>query len=118
MQITFNTDVLSELDIKILDIVLNEVSDVADAEPAPPVKAAPAPKPVKAPKPEPVVEAEPEDDDLLGAAPTMSDAVAAATNLVSAGHAAKVKEALTTLGVKRVSEVKEEDISVFLAALA
>ena len=69
-------------------------------------------KPVAKKEPEPVVE------DIVGdKAPTMADAVAAATVLVSNGGAGKVKEALAAVGSKRVSEMRVEDIPAFLAAL-
>ncbi len=48
---------------------------------------------------------------------TMSDAVAAATTLVSSGQSAKVKEALSVVGVKRVSEIPAESIELFLTTL-
>lgn len=126
MQIHIDTDNLSELDITILDFILNEVSeDEADA-PAPvetpktskTAKAAPA-KAEPTPAAEPEAPAEPEEDLLGGGdAPTMSDAVAAATALVSSGGAAKVKAALAEVSAKRVSEMKDSDIPAFLAALA
>lgn len=127
MQITIDTNNLSELDIAMLSF-LAEQGEVADApeepapEPAPAkaatkAKAAPKAEPAKA-EPEPVVE-EPAEEDLLGGedAPTMSQAIAAATELVSSGGAAKVKAALAEVGVKRVSEMKDADIPTFLAAL-
>lgn len=91
------------------------------------------------PKPEPVVEEPengPEDDeepaeeekgqpevdeaeeDLLGGdEPTMADAVALATELVSDGKAAKVKAALAEVGAKRVSELKGDGIATFVNSL-
>ena len=66
--------------------------------------------PEEAPAPE--SDAESEDE-----APTMSDAVAAATQLVSSGKAAQVKAALAEVGAKRVSEMGEGDIAAFMAAL-
>lgn len=122
MQITIDTDNLSELDIAMLSFLAEqgEVAETTEAEEAP----APAKKTTKkAPAKEP--EQEPEEEDLVGGtdepadedAPTLSDAVAAATELVSNGEAAKVKEALSEVGAKRVSEMSEEDVPAFLAAL-
>ena len=51
-------------------------------------------------------------------APTMADALAAATQAVSKGGSAKVKAALAVVSSKRVSEMKVEDIPAFLAALS
>jgi len=104
MQITIDTNNLSDLDLAMLAML---------AAPAPAAK-----KPAET-TPTPTVTAvpEPEPEDLVGGMPTMSDAVAAATVLVSNGGAAKVKEALAACGSKRVSELKTEDIPAFLAAL-
>lgn len=123
MQITIDTNNLSELDIAMLAFLAEqeptaEVAEEPEPEPAPtkPAKAASKPKP----EPEPEVEEpaeEPEEDLISGDAPTMSDAVAAATELVSDGKAALVKEALASVGAKRVSELAEGDIAAFLAAL-
>ena len=60
-----------------------------------------------------VTPAEPEPE-----APTMADALAAATQAVSSGGSARVKAALVSVDSKRVSEMKVEDISAFLAALS
>lgn len=57
---------------------------------------------------------EPEPD----AEPTMEDAVARATELVSEGRTADVKGALANLGVKRVSELEESQIAEFLEAVS
>ena len=51
-------------------------------------------------------------------APTMADALAAATQAVSKGGSAQVKAALASVNSKRVSEMKVEDIPAFLAALS
>lgn len=124
MKITIDTDNLSELDINMLAF-LAENGEVAASEPAPAAAEPPKAQPKKAepkkaePKPEPeAAPEEPEEDLLGGEAPTMSDAVAAATALVSSGNAAKVKEALAKVGdVKRVSELKDDQIQKFLTAL-
>lgn len=127
MQIIIDTANLSELDINMLAFLAEngEVAETEEAEetpaPAPAKKTAAKKTAAKKPDPEPEAEeeadepeeTEAEDDD----APTMSDAVAAATQLVSSGQAAKVKEALATVGAKRVSEIEEKDIAAFMAAL-
>jgi hypothetical protein len=135
MQITIDTSKLSELDINMLSFLADQ-GEVAE-EPAPqatapkrasrkkaaakaevaaapevaaePEPAAAAPEPAAA---EPEPEAAAEDE-----APTMSDAVAAATKLVSSGQASVVKDALAVVGAKRVSEMGEANIATFLAAL-
>ena len=64
-------------------------------------------------QPADAVTAEPEPE-----APTMADALAAATQAVSKGEQARVKAALASVSSKRVSEMKVEDIPAFLAALS
>jgi len=65
--------------------------------------------------------AEPEED-LVGAdeAPTLEDAVTAATNLVSQGKQAVVKAALAKAGANRVGELKGNaaGLATFMSALA
>lgn len=148
MHVAFDTAELTAQDLKMLSILVEgndwpavtpppavaeapaaKVNDTPVAKPAP-AKKAPAPKPeptpepAEAPSPEPepeaTAEATPEpEEDLVGAeAPTMADAVAAATKLVSSGNAGKVKEALASVDAKRVSEVQADKIAAFLAALA
>lgn len=121
MQITIDTNNLSEMDIAMLAFLASQGEadepEVVETPAPTPAKKAPA-KAAAKPAPEPV------EEDLVGGgeepaadAPTMSDAVAAATTLVSSGGSAKVKEALASVGAKRVSEMKTEDIPAFLAAL-
>lgn len=115
MQITIDTNNLSDMDVAMLGFLAGQGSEPEPEPEAPapaPVKT-PAKKAVAKPAPAPVIE-----EDLVGGnAPTMSDAVAAATTLVSSGGAAKVKEALAVVGAKRVSEMSSSDIPTFLAAL-
>lgn len=117
MQITIDTNNLSELDIAMLAF-LAEQGETAEEpeEPAPPAKST-AKK--TAPKDEVPAPADEEaEEDLVGNdGPTLADAVARATVMVSNGNATKVKEALAVVGAKRVSEMKEEDIPAFFAAL-
>lgn len=117
MQITIDTNNLSELDINMLAFLAGQSDEAEEVEVAEPV--AEKPKKAAAAKAAAKTEPEPAEEDLLGGedAPTMSDAIAAATELVSSGGAAKVKAALAEVGVKRVSELPETDIVRFLAAL-
>ena len=128
MQITIDTNNLSSMDISMLAFLADQGEDTQEAVAPEPEPVVVAPAPVKRAKKAtpvlaPVVEVEPEaapEEDLLGGedeAPTMSDAVAAATKLVSGGNAAKVKAALAVAGAKRVSEVAAEDLAAFVAAL-
>ena len=127
MQITIDTNNLSEMDINMLAFLAEQGEPVEVEEAADEPEPEPDPKPSKKkaaakkattkkadPEPEPDPEPESEDDSD---GPTMSDAVAAATQLVSSGEAAKVKAALAEVGAKRVSEMDESDIPAFLAAL-
>lgn len=113
------------------------VTQGAAAPKAAPAKATPAAKaaPAKAATPKPPVKEEPAEDDVPMALEepeavaeeatedaaeetlTVADAVAAATQLVAGGKQAKVKEALTAVGAKRVSEVKPAKVAAFLEAL-
>ena len=82
--------------------------------PTPVAAAAPKAAAKVAPKPEPTPEPE---EDLLGGAATLEDAVARATTLVASGKTAQVKAALAAAGAKRVSELSGAKIGVFLGAL-
>lgn len=88
---------------------------------------APAPKAAAKPKPQPKVETPPPApeepaEDLLGDGPDYAAlrkaAVDAATVLVSSEGPARLKEALTGIGAKRVSEVPDEKLEAFIAAIA
>jgi hypothetical protein len=111
MKITIDTtEELSATDLEILALLTGTNAVAPTAKPA--AKKAAAAKP--APEPEPEA-----DEDLVGGdAPTMADAVALATKLVSAGDAAKVKAALADAGAKRVSELPDDAIAGFVAALS
>lgn len=110
MKIELDTSNLSTLDIQVLNLLFTGQAPPAEPEPKPVKKAAPPKAEPKAAEPSPPPSEEPE-------APTLADAVAAATQLVSTGGAAKVKAALAVVGSKRVSEVAPENIAAFLAAL-
>jgi hypothetical protein len=136
MQITIDTNNLSEMDINMLSFLAEQgevqnnvepdeeeleleideddtVDRAAEAAAAKKEAAAAKKEAAAAKKAEEATEEEATDDD----APTMSDAVAAATKLVSSGQAALVKTALAKVEVKRVSEMDVADIPTFLAAL-
>lgn len=133
MKIEFDTNNLSAQDIQVLAFITGSsqlpvtttvANDEPKATPAPAKKAAPAKAAPAKVEPEPEAEVptseeagDTGEEDLVGGGPTMSDAVAAATKLVSSGGAAKVKAALAEVGAKRVSEMSESDIPAFLAAL-
>ncbi len=49
---------------------------------------------------------------------TMEEAIQVATKMVAEGKATQVKTALSSLGVKRVSDLKGEDIASFINSLS
>jgi hypothetical protein len=49
--------------------------------------------------------------------PTLEDAIARATKMVSEGQTAAVKAALSSVGAKRVSELEADKVPAFLDAL-
>lgn len=125
MQITIDTNNLSELDIAMLGFLagnteeaeeVKETEEVAKPDTAK-ADAAKAKAAAKKEAEEAAKAAAAEEDLVGGDGPTMSDAVAAATKLVSEGGAAQVKAALAVVGAKRVSEMDEAKIPEFLAAL-
>lgn len=91
---------------------------VPDSQDAP--KAAPAAKKAaaKAPAKDPEPAADEPDTDEDASTPTLEDAVALATKMVSNGEAKKVKSALSDVGAKKVSEIPEGKVSEFVAALS
>lgn len=123
-----NTDELTAQDRQVLALLGGDSIPTVTAEPrtgdeqsaAKPAKKATAKK-AAAKKPDPVEEPEEEeeeDDDLVGDdGPTMADAVARATELVSAKRAPEVKAALANLDVEKVSHLKGDQIAAFLEAL-
>ena len=138
--IIHDTNELSELDLTVLKALVgvesstpaaaNKASSTAApaAEKAAPAAkkaaaAAPAKKAAAKPEPDPEPEAEEEepeaeDEDLVGG-PTMADAVALATKLVSEGRAVEVKSTLAECGAaKRVSELEGDNIAKFVNAFA
>lgn len=134
MRITIDyntTDVMTELERQVLLALTGAVipaptpavevhkADAAAAQ----AKAKPGPKPkpevVSSIKTQEQVDAEPEAEVAAeAAAPVdLSVAVARATALVSEGKSTEVKAALTAVGAKRVSELSEDQVASFLAAL-
>lgn len=108
MQITIDTNSdLSEFDKQILSLLTDGTTQaiVAPKAAAKTTKAAAAPEPV-ADEPAP---------DSGGA--TLDDAIAAASKLISAGKTADVKSALAKFNAKKVSELTENNIAAFIAAL-
>ena len=125
MQITINIDGPLTADEKqLLLSIAGDATRPSAVAAAPAAKAAPKAEstPKAAPKAEKAVEEPEEDveettsDDADG--PTRQDAVDLVTKLVSGGEAPKVKKALADHGVKRVSELGDDDIAAFVAALS
>lgn len=112
MQLIIDTEKFTGTDLVLLKALIAEHSD------APAKAAAPAAKKAAAPKAKPEPEPEAEDEDLLGGdAPTKKDALAAASKLVADGKSATVKAAIEAVGIKRVSEISDEQVPAFLEAL-
>lgn len=126
MHIKIDTDNLSEQDIAILALLIGQPSADEDKPKRRKRTAAKKPEPdtttdddtAATAKPEPDDDDTPADEDLVGGSgPTLADAIEAATAAVSNGGAPKVKQALASVDTKRVSELAEENIAPFLAAL-
>lgn len=139
MQITLNTENLTELDRKVLALIgaNGNVSakvivsgDIKPSSRKTPVEKATKPEPAEKetkpkpePKPEPVAEPdevpaeEPETAPANTSEVTMSDAVEAATRLVSDGKSTVVRAALKSVGASRVGKIPADKIDEFLAAL-
>lgn len=127
MIITINVDTsspLSDQDRTVLNALagnpLTVGAQLTFNEPAKAVKAPPkaAAKAAPAAAAAPVEDEKPaEDEDIVGGEPSLSDAIARATELVSSGKTAQVKAALGEVGAKRVSELTAKTLVPFLAAL-
>jgi hypothetical protein len=126
MKIDLHLDTNDPADAKLIDQLFGrataQTTPTTQATPAsapevpkPPKKAAAAPKPPLAAVPDP--EPEPEVETTAEGGYTQQDAVRIATDLVSAGNSAKVKDALAAVGAKRVSEVGEDQLPEFIDAL-
>ena len=138
MLITINTaEPISELDTKVLGLlVYNGGSKSAEKpapkqaeKPAPKKETAPAPKPTPEPEPEPMAE-EPVAEEEVVEAEIVDDgegtsdeellelAVKKATEMVSSGEAAKVREALDAAGANRVRALTKDNVREFFKALS
>lgn len=112
MQITIDTDNLSERDFAMLRALVGGPSVTASSTPM--VTVSQDETPTKRPgRPRKAVAAVPDPET----GPTVADAVKVATDLVANGKTAEVRAALTAAGVNRVSELSEDDVAPFLAAL-
>lgn len=146
MQITIDTANLSDLDKEILARLAGGVSIPVTGEfvsepkekPAPAKKAAAkkaaAKKPEPEPEPEPLAEEpvqhedeEPEveeeeveevEDEDVSDEDLLQLAVKKATEMVSGGEAAKVREALDAAGASRVRELNKDNVREFFKALS
>lgn len=78
---------------------------------------APEPEPEEAPAEPEEPEAEETEDGSDAGEDPMAAAVAKATKLVSEGKSSVVKTALADLGVRRVSELDDDNVGDFLKAL-
>lgn len=129
MKITINTETpLSAQEREVLRTLLGESEPSVDGSPAAAKESSedssPAPrrratKKASAPKkPDPEPDEDEADDDDAGEEEEESlfdQAVAAATKLASSGQGAKVRKALTKIGVKKVSDIKsDKDLKKFL----
>lgn len=115
MQITIDTNNLSELDVAMLAFLAGQEATEEAPEPEAPAPAKPAAKKA-APKPDPEPEVE---ENLIGGddGPTVADAVQKATLMVSEGKSAQVKAALAAVGANRVSEMPEDKVVEFITLL-
>lgn len=125
MHIQIDTDHLGSKDLSVLEAVVtalkggdNGFTVVKQGTPASAPKTA-KPEPTPEPTPEPEPEPTPEPD-LIGGGETytMKDAVDLATKIVSQGEASRVREVLDGLGVKKVSELKGDQITTFVDTLS
>ena len=96
---------------------LTEPKDETPKAAPAPAKKAVAPKPKPAPKPAPEPESEETSDDEAAAGYTTQDALAIASPIVSAGRTREVKDCLTQVGAKKVSEVPAEKLGEFIQLL-
>ncbi len=139
MQITINTaEEISDLDRQVLALLAGqefilegEVAETEEPEEEPEVEEEPAPAARRTtrrkpePEPEPMAEepVEEEEEDLIGEE-EMSDedllalAIKKATEMVSGGEAAQVREALDAAGASRVRELNADNVREFFKALS
>ena len=142
MHISINTaEEISDLDRQVLALLAGtvvgtlEYTEEPDEEPEPEPtprrtarkttakKPEPEPEPEEEPEPmaEEAVEEEPEEDEAGDDEQSDEDllalAVKKATEMVSGGEAAKVREALDAAGASRVRELNADNVRDFFAAL-
>ena len=136
MQITLDTNNISEQDRQFLALLIGAEAAGTEREPAPkkPVAKKPvAKKPVaKKPEPEPepaaeepLPDEEPEaEEPEVEEAEDVSDedlldlAIKKATEMVAGGDAVKVREALDAAGANRVRELNKDNVHEFFKALS
>lgn len=113
MHISINTDdgPLSDTDKNVLRALLG------DAPAAPAAKTTPAKKTAAAPAKDEPDDAPDEDSTADEGSMSLDEAIVLAKKMVSNGDAAKVKEALTAVGAKKVSEISPAKVDKFVAAL-
>lgn len=108
MHITFDTENAKDIEtVQTLVGLLTGGATVQVAKAPAAKKAAAAPKAEAAPPPAPIASDE----------PTLDDAVALATELVSDGKSLAVKAVITKFGASRVSLVPADEIPALVAAL-
>ena len=138
MQITLDTNDISEQDRRFLALLIGVEAADTESEPAPKKPAAkkPAAKKPAARKPEPEPEPEPAAEEPLPdeepeveepeveEAEDVSDedlldlAIKKATEMVAGGDAVKVREALDAAGANRVRELNKDNVHEFFKALS
>lgn len=144
MQITITVDTAQPLNAKDTAILAAirgdsvtgwDEAEVEVAKPAAEKPAKPAAKPKPKPKPEPEPEPEPEpmaeeplpeepeeeeeaDGDDMSDEDLLALAVKKATEMVSSGNAATVREALDAAGANRVRELNKDNVREFFKALS
>ena len=123
MQITLDTNDISEQDRRFLALLIGVEAADTESEPAPKKPAAKKPEPEPEPEPaaeEPLPDEEPEveeaedvsDEDLLDLA------IKKATEMVAGGDAVKVREALDAAGANRVRELNKDNVHEFFKSLS
>ena len=133
MQITLDTNDISEQDRRFLALLIGVEAADTESEPAPKKPAAkkPAAKKPAAKKPEPEPEPEPaaeeplpDEEPEVEEAEDVSDedlldlAIKKATEMVAGGDAVKVREALDAAGANRVRELNKDNVHEFFKALS
>ena len=133
MQITLDTNDISEQDRRFLALLIGVEAADTESEPAPKKPAAKKPaakkpaarKPEPEPEPEPAAEEPlPDEEPEVEEAEDVSDedlldlAIKKATEMVAGGDAVKVREALDAAGANRVRELNKDNVHEFFKALS